>query len=156
MASSLSRARLLQTAFAFLESYNSWDVPSILSVRSLDCLHHTLPATLLVPPRTNSEYASFLEPMLPVFRAVRFEAIHDKQTLVDVEARKVVMHCRSTAVTDVGQYENEYVFILTMSEDGTLLDEIVEFIDSACTQNFRARILSNTAEAKVASSGGSS
>ncbi|KAG4429039.1 hypothetical protein IFR05_015482 [Cadophora sp. M221] len=137
----LSRPRLLQTASAFITSYNTWSIDTILSIRSPSCIHHTLPASLNVPSRTNAEYATFLEPMLPIFRGVEFAIINsEKETVVDVAAGKVVLHCRNSADTDAGKYENEYVFILTMSEDGTLLDEIVEFIDAAYTVDFKRRI----------------
>lgn len=136
----LSRARLLQTASAFITSYNTWSVDRIVSIRSPSCVHYTLPGTLNVPPRTNVEYATFLVPMLPIFRGVEFSIISEKETVVDVAARKVVLHCRNRADTDAGKYENEYVFILTMSEDGMLLDEIVEFIDAAYTMEFKRRI----------------
>lgn len=109
-------------------------------MRSSSCINHTLPASLHVPSRSNSEYGTFLAPMLPLFRGVEFAIIRAKETVVDVAARKVVLHCSSRADTDVGAYENEYVFISTMSADGALLDEIVEFIDAAYTVEFKRRI----------------
>ena len=54
----------------------------------------------------------------------------DKEMVVDVESRKVVMHTKAKANTPVGEYENEYMWILTMTEDGKMIEDIVEFCDS--------------------------
>lgn len=141
-----SRARLVQTAVDFISSYNAWTVESILSIRSPSCVHRTLPATLNVPSRSTAEYAVFMAPMLSIFRGVHFSIVDAKETVVDVEARKVVLHCSNRADTDAGEYRNEYMFTLTMSEDGLLVDEIVEFIDAAYTVDFKRRIASAVAE----------
>jgi hypothetical protein len=134
------RTNLLKTATSFIETYNAWTIESILSIRSPSCIHQTLPASLGVPTRNNAEYATFLKPMLSIFRNLKFIIIDDSKTIVDVEARKVVLHCRDQADTNAGRFENEYIFILTMNKDGDLLDEIVEFIDSAYTEEFKGRM----------------
>jgi ketosteroid isomerase-like protein len=58
-------------------------------------------------------------------------AIDHKETVADVELRKVVLHLRDRASTAEGDFDNEYIFTLFITEDGRLLDEIVECIDSA-------------------------
>lgn len=50
-----------------------------------------------------------------------------------------MLHCRNRAETDAGAYPNEYIFIFTMGEDGLLVDEVVEFIVTAYTREFKAR-----------------
>jgi hypothetical protein len=64
--------------------------------------------------------------------------------VVDVEARKVMMHLTSTAESDIGPYTNEYIFWVTISEDGEKVDEIVEFLDSFYTANFLSRLEEKT------------
>lgn len=137
-----TRDQLLNTAHGFLSAYNQWTVQAIMSIRSPICIHYTLPASLRVPPRPNDEYAAFMEPMLAVFRSVHFSMVADDDAVVDVERRQVVLHCRNRADTDAGEYANEYMFSLTISEDGTKIDRIVEFIDAAYTAEFKARITS--------------
>jgi hypothetical protein len=135
-----SRKVLLSTASRFITAYNQWTVESIISIRSSGCIHHTLPATLQVPPRSKADYATFIEPMLSVFRKVEFSIIDEDDTIVDVQARKVVLHCVNRADTDAGEYRNEYIFCLTITEDGEQVDDIVEFIDTAYTADFKRRI----------------
>lgn len=57
--------------------------------------------------------------------------VDDKEMVVDVESRKVVMHAKNKGNTPLGEYENEYMWILTMTGDGKMIEEIVEFCDSA-------------------------
>ncbi|KAF2128091.1 hypothetical protein P153DRAFT_405351 [Dothidotthia symphoricarpi CBS 119687] len=78
--------------------------------------------------------------MLSVFRDVEISIVNDSDTIVDVEARRVVLHCTNRADTDAGKYRNEYVFILTINEDSRHVDKVVEFIDAAYTMDFKRRI----------------
>lgn len=64
-----------------------------------------------------------------------FEVVDD-ETVVDVEKRKVVLHVKTSANSPVGEYKNEYLWTLTMSEDGKLIEDIVEFADSASAVEF--------------------
>ncbi len=137
---SVTRTTLLQTASLFIANYNKWTVSSLLSLRSPVCIHRTGPASSAAPARNNSEFAAFVTPILPVFRNFTLTVIDEEETVIDVEKRKVVLHLRSRADTKVGLYQNEYYFTLTMSEDGKLVDEIVEFLDSGYTAEFVRRL----------------
>lgn len=57
--------------------------------------------------------------------------VDEKEMVVDIESRKVVMYTKAKANTGLGAYENEYMWILTMTEDGKMIEDIVEFCDSA-------------------------
>lgn len=57
--------------------------------------------------------------------------VDEKETVVDVESRKVVMYTKVKGNTALGEYENEYMWILTMTGDGKMIEDIVEFCDSA-------------------------
>ncbi|KAF2228521.1 hypothetical protein EV356DRAFT_498305 [Viridothelium virens] len=144
-----SREQLITTALSFIAAYNQWTVQAIIAIRSPSCIHYTLPISLQVPPRSNAEYATFMDPMLAVFRGVHFSIISNDDTIVDVEARTVVLHCSNLADTDAGEYTNEYMFSLTMSEDGTKVDKIIEFIDAAYTVEFKRRIALARASTEV-------
>ncbi|PTB63399.1 hypothetical protein BBK36DRAFT_1143884 [Trichoderma citrinoviride] len=134
-----SRSQLIATANAFVAAYNKWTVPDVLSIRSPTCKHHLLPGTKL-PSRNNQEFAEFLERIIPIIRNFRLHVVDTTPPVVDVEARKVMMHLKSSAETDVGPYENEYFFVLTVSEDGEKIDEVVEFLDTAYTAEFMERL----------------
>lgn len=51
---------------------------------------------------------------------------------------KVLLHLTSTGETDFGPYANEYMIVLKMTDDGTHIKEVVEFIDSATTRDIAA------------------
>lgn len=135
-----TRRKLLETSNLFIEEYNKWTVDSILSTRSPSCTHHVAPVSLDTPPRNNAEFAEFVGPLLSVFRDFRFSIVDDKETLIDVDKRKVYLHLRSHANTDVGPYENEYCFVLSITEAGDKVDEILEVVDSAYTLSFLKRL----------------
>jgi ketosteroid isomerase-like protein len=50
------------------------------------------------------------------------------------------MHATSTAETDVGPYANEYALILTFTEDGEKVIKFLEYVDSAYSQGFFAKL----------------
>ncbi|EXJ60104.1 hypothetical protein A1O7_04256 [Cladophialophora yegresii CBS 114405] len=138
------RARLLQTTRMFLESYDTWTVDALLSVRSPTCIHHTLPTDEeRFPSRNNTEYGAFVRSLLPLFRNFRLRIAEGDDVAIDVEKRRVVLHAKSRADTDVGEYKNEYVFMLTMTEDGMLVEKVVEFLDSGYTEKFFGKLLAS-------------
>ncbi|KAF9210752.1 hypothetical protein BGZ59_009022, partial [Podila verticillata] len=106
------------------------------------CIHRTLPSSDNHPIRNNAEFGTMLETVIPIFRGFHLYIADDKATVVDTEARKVMLHLKSRAETDVGPYENEYIFTLTMSENGEKVDEIMEFLDSRYTAQFLSRLQS--------------
>ncbi|KAF6219620.1 hypothetical protein HO133_004089 [Letharia lupina] len=64
--------------------------------------------------------------------------VHD--TIVDEEARKMVMHASSTGTTALGPYNNDYTLILHMTEDGRKVEKFYEFVDSAYTVDYMPRL----------------
>ncbi|KAM0249348.1 hypothetical protein ACHAQJ_009109 [Trichoderma viride] len=139
-----SRSQLLSTANAFISAYNKWTVSDILSIRSPTCIHRVIPGKR--PDRNNAEFGAFFEGILPSLRNFRLHEVAASPFVVDVEARRVMMHLTSTAETDIGPYNNEYIFWLTISEDGEKVDEIVEFLDSFYTAGFLERLAKETGE----------
>ena len=66
--------------------------------------------------------------------------------MVDVEARKVIMHLESRADTKIGVYENEYILMVEMTEEGDRVQEVWEFVDSAASSAFFGRLRLATKE----------
>ena len=69
-----------------------------------------------------------------------------KNTVVDEEARKVAMHASSTARTDLGDYSNEYMLVLHMTEDGKKVGRFEEFVDSKNSTDFFPRLREHIAD----------
>ena len=74
---------------------------------------------------------------MPAFKDFHV-TVHD--IVVDETARKVVMHASSTASTKLGSYNNEYTLILHMTEDGRKVEKFYEFVDSAYSADYMARL----------------
>lgn len=63
----------------------------------------------------------------------------------DGEAHTCAIHANSTAETAVGPYSNEYSLFLTFTDDGTKIKRFDEFVDSAYTGAFFAKLQAATA-----------
>ncbi|KAL7929897.1 hypothetical protein V8C35DRAFT_314580 [Trichoderma chlorosporum] len=137
-----TRSQLISTANAFLSAYNQWTASSILSVLSPNCLHRAIPGEH--PVRTKAEFGEFLERTTLIIRNFRVATVETTPWVVDVEGRRVTMHVKSSAETDIGPYNNEYVFTITISEDGDKVDDIFEFLDSLYTSQFVSKLTKET------------
>jgi ketosteroid isomerase-like protein len=51
-------------------------------------------------------------------------------SIVYTETRKVVLFMHTVATADVGEYDNEYIMTVTLTEDGRLVQDQYDFIDS--------------------------
>ncbi|KAL9601056.1 MAG: hypothetical protein Q9219_002765 [cf. Caloplaca sp. 3 TL-2023] len=81
-----------------------------MDVRAANCMNHILPESLV------------------------------NDMVIDESARKVVMHLASTATTIIGDYHNEYMLKLHMTEDGRKVDVFQEFVDSKYSAEYLARL----------------
>ncbi|RYP76893.1 hypothetical protein DL771_001446 [Monosporascus sp. 5C6A] len=127
------RDELLSIAQAFLTAFNKFTPESVVAYRSTSCKHRLLPATLQAPPRSNAEYAAFVKQLQVVMPSFHLRLSEDQDPVVDEATRTVVMHLKSHSETDIGLYENEYIWILKFNGNGTAIDEVIEFADSQYT-----------------------
>ena len=110
-----------------------------MEYRSPDCVQHYLPATRKQPDRNFAEYREAFAQVLPKYS--NFTSFVDEdQTFIDVESRKVHVHARSHAETLAGTYENEYAFVLKITEDGQKVQEVWEWLDTEYTNTFAAKL----------------
>ena len=58
----------------------------------------------------------------------------------DATTHQSIIHATSTAETKVGHYANEYALILTFTEDGKKVAKFEEFVDSAYSLDFFAKL----------------
>ena len=70
--------------------------------------------------------------------------VHD--SIVDEVARKVLMYVSSSASTALGPYNNEYMLILHMTEDGRRVEKFYEFVDGAYSADYMRRLRDAMAE----------
>lgn len=140
-----TRDQLLQTGLAFISSMKTWTLESVMELRSPKCIHRVLPGSVNFTPQNNDEFAEYIKPMLSLLHDFEFEIV-EEDTMVDEVRRKVLFHLKSSAQSPAGVYANEYFFAFTMDEQGTLVDEVIEFVDSGYTLGFVQRLKAASAK----------
>ncbi|KAF5007758.1 hypothetical protein FDECE_5930 [Fusarium decemcellulare] len=133
------RARLLKTAHDHIEEFNKWTPESVLAYRNPSSTHEYRPASLGIGRLNHSDLTATLNNMRLKVPEFKFTIIHE-ETMVDVEQRKVLLSLKCHAPTAVGVYENEYFWVLNMSEDGTEIEKSVEFMDSDYAHAFMTKL----------------
>ncbi|ETS85602.1 hypothetical protein PFICI_03627 [Pestalotiopsis fici W106-1] len=92
----------------------------------------------------NATYRAAFGAVMPLFR--NFTVTVD-DVFEDEADNKVAMWVRSTADTPLGPYQNEYVMMFNFTPDGSKIVRVREFVDSASSGKFFAR-LAEMAEAE--------
>jgi hypothetical protein len=143
MASDDLYARMKQTAEEFVDSYKQdrcgKDITALSSTKTPKCKHHFQPATLfavapnLAAGRTTSEYeAQILHEITEVFKSWK---VATNSVIVDERAKKAVVHSTHTMHTgsdgDGKTYAFEFMFTLHMTENGSKVTKVEQYIDTA-------------------------
>jgi ketosteroid isomerase-like protein len=125
------------TSKAFIDAYNAWDLEGIMGYRGPDCLQQIYPSSMGKSPKNNAEYRKYFENIMPIFSNFTI-TIHKE--FHDAEARTCVIHASSKANTRAGIYSNEYALFLWFTKDGSKITRIDEFVDSAYSAQFFAKL----------------
>lgn len=65
----------------------------------------------------------------------------DFEPVVDVESRRVMAICEGKGEKPgMGEYVNEYIFTVKMTNDGEKVEEVVEWLDTRKREEFVGRI----------------
>ncbi|KAF9893514.1 hypothetical protein FE257_010826 [Aspergillus nanangensis] len=130
-----TRDQLLSTAHAFLAS-----LPEHYRLLSPNVTVKMGPDSLGIPDKKGrEELREFVAPLAASLKNLKVWVKEGTEPIIDTQARKVVIQAKSYAETVIGEYANEFVFILTTNESGDLLDEYVELVDSNYAKNFFER-----------------
>jgi hypothetical protein len=132
-----TRQELLATATAYCNAHNSRDLSAIRALCSTNCRHRGGPSSLKQPERTTDEYVAF---NAEVFKLLHTYNAEITDAVVDPQTRKVSLFLHATATADAGTYENEYIITLTITEDGTKVQEQYDFIDSHVMVQWMAKM----------------
>ncbi|KAL8840724.1 MAG: hypothetical protein Q9170_001242 [Blastenia crenularia] len=141
------RFRLLETVDAFVSAYNSWDMEAIMDVRAPDCMNLIFPVSLGLGPMNNKQYFTYFNSSLAAFQNFHLEI---RDVTIDETARKVVLNATSTASTAVGEYQNEYILTLHMTEDGRKIAKFEEFVDSKYSADFMPKLRKSLSRPNIA------
>jgi len=121
------RDQLLQTAHAYLDAHNEQDLEKIQALCAPTCVHRAGPPTVKSPDRNNEEYNAF---NIEVFKILHTYLATITDAVVDDVGKKVALSVEAKATADAGEYENEYVILLKMTEDGKQVVDQYDFVDS--------------------------
>ncbi|KAI0534836.1 hypothetical protein GGR58DRAFT_504932 [Xylaria digitata] len=143
MTSETAPSQLRQTALAVIDSYNKWSIEAIMGLRAEDCVTQILPRSLGRPAMDNATYETWFKSMMPYFKD--FTVTID-DVIEDPAGNKVAIRARSTASTEIGPYNNEYVVILHMNEAGDKITKFLEFVDSSNSVTFFPKLQEHIAQ----------
>lgn len=140
------RDQILKTIDGYLEGFNSNTPEGTIARRSPECKHRIIPESPQFPTRTNDEYKDFMGPSFGIMKNFNLKFLDGEAPIVDVEARKAVVHLKSSAETPLGEYKNSYIFTFHFTEDGTQIDDVLEFVDTKTVADFVPALLKWVAE----------
>ncbi|RAO73269.1 uncharacterized protein BHQ10_009281 [Talaromyces amestolkiae] len=134
------RDQLYATALKFLQAQSCLEADRMTALRTPTCR-----STGMAPSRTTSKTCDQLKPLLEdykrVFKDAKYSLLEENDMVIDEWAKKVTMRVRGQFETCVGPWANDFVFILTMTEDGKLLADIKSFPDTAALEELETRVL---------------
>lgn len=135
------RRTLRRTALAFLVNLNSINgTDSWLPGRLPNATHTLLPESLDGPHNVNNSLViELFSAFLPGLRDLRVELVDGDSIVIDEEQRVIIIHAKSSGMTDVGPYKNEYVFKLFATDDGAQVKDSWEFVDSWLLREIMAK-----------------
>ncbi|KAI1338228.1 hypothetical protein F5Y15DRAFT_135785 [Xylariaceae sp. FL0016] len=125
-----TKTQRMATVDTLLAGYDSLYVPCLLQPLSADFQHQVLPKSLGMPARDRESFAKHAAGIFGIFDSFRMVPI---SVVDDGSTGMVVVHARMHGVLKGAQMEwlNECIMMIRLSEDGTEVHEISEFVDSA-------------------------
>ncbi|KAH9204920.1 hypothetical protein DL95DRAFT_529081 [Leptodontidium sp. 2 PMI_412] len=119
---------LQKTAAGWISDLESRSLDNVVS-RWTDDIYYTLhPDTESAYPMTKEQFRTY-DRAAGFFKALKEFKITINEMYVDVEQTTVTMLCSSVGQLITGPYGTDYVFILTMTEDGTKIKKLSEWPD---------------------------
>ncbi|KAF8854882.1 hypothetical protein BDZ45DRAFT_676616 [Acephala macrosclerotiorum] len=118
----------LQTAYSLLNTYSTLSAEALIHHFDDECTHQVLPSSIEMPARDKESFASHASQITSIFSAF---SMVPQSVLEDPTSNTVIVHARMIGKLVWGEpWENECIMLLKMSEDGTKIVEIKEFVDS--------------------------
>ncbi|KAI3397273.1 hypothetical protein diail_11072 [Diaporthe ilicicola] len=141
----MSKSPRLKTAETLLDGYSSLNIDQLTAPLSPDFSHQVLPESLRMPIRNAKQFAEHAAEIFSVFSEFR---MRPKAIFDDQQQNVVVVHARmeGTLKGSNEQWLNECVMIIYMSEDGTQVVKVKEFVDSAKATEMRKKHAPNMSE----------
>ncbi|ETS84715.1 hypothetical protein PFICI_02740 [Pestalotiopsis fici W106-1] len=128
----------LPTVSRLIAGYGSLSVPTLLEPLADNFHHRVLPESLDMPARDKESFAQHATGVFSIFE--KFQMI-PMSTYEDRESGTVVVHTRmqGTMKQNAMEWRNECIMLIGLSEDGSQVVEITEFVDSAKATQMRQK-----------------
>lgn len=126
----MSKSRRLKTTEALLDGYSSLSVEQLTAPLSSNFTHQVLPESLGMPDRNAKQFAEHAVGIFSLFSEFRMnpEAMFEDQRQ---NAVVVLARMEGKLKSSGEEWLNECVMIIGLSEDGTQVVKVTEFVDSA-------------------------
>ncbi|KAH8652991.1 hypothetical protein BGZ61DRAFT_511079 [Ilyonectria robusta] len=122
------REILEKTAAGWISDLESRSLDQVVS-RWTDDIHYTVhPDTEGVFPMTREQFRTY-DRAAGFFKLLQTFKITINDIYTDVKKRTVTMLCSSEGRLEAGPYGTDYVFVLTMTEDGNKIKKLSEWPD---------------------------
>lgn len=122
-----------KTVEAVVAAFNNMDVDAIIAHRSPDCLRRFIPKSLGNSPQDNATYGDSLRQLSGVFQNFSC-TIND--LIEDKQANRICLYLSARGDTVVGEYVNEYMWLLDFDESGEKITCSKEYSDTALARDF--------------------
>ncbi|KAI0405634.1 hypothetical protein F4802DRAFT_164859 [Xylaria palmicola] len=124
------RSQRILVIDALLQGYSSLSVTTLLEPLAPNFSHHTLPKSLGIPTRDRDAFSKHAAGIFGIFQEFRMIP----ETIIEDSAAGVVaIHAKmlGTLEGDEGEWRNECVMIVRLTDDRLKVLEVSEFVDSA-------------------------
>lgn len=123
------REQMIRTAKRWIQAYNQRttdDQSPVAPLTTTDFVARTFPSSLQSPDKNRDEYLTFQSSSLTLF-----DTYHATETdmIVDEVQNKVIYYLNARGTAPAGEYKNEYIHKLTLTEDGKLIKSFDAFMD---------------------------
>lgn len=127
------------TIIALLDAYGSLSVPRLLGLLAANFTHRVLPESLGMPARDKEAFAQHAAGIFAIFESFRMVPVELLKMEGWRETWVVSAYMKGVLKEGKGEWTNECVMIVKMDDDGVLVEEIQEFVDSARAVEMKKR-----------------
>ncbi|KAI1271724.1 hypothetical protein F5Y07DRAFT_330394 [Xylaria sp. FL0933] len=124
------REQMIRTAKEWIQAHNDRSAAGRELVASLMAEHfvaRTFPSSLGAQSRNLDEYTAFQAWSLTLFDSY---TAAETDTVVDEAQHKVVYYLDAKGTAPAGEYQNQYIHKLILTDDGRLIKQFDAFMDS--------------------------
>lgn len=135
----MTRSARLETVYGLLDAYSTLSPDAMLEHLSEDFTHQILPESMGMPTRERAAFEEHAKGITAIFKKF---AMVPKNVLEDPDKNAVTVYANMEGELQggLGPWHNECIMLMRMSEDGSKVVEMKEFVDSARAAMFGEKL----------------